>query len=148
MCEGFLLCRIDCFTEFTGTSAFGEKLKEQVEERLRFYDEGIAPTKNAAAMQVCASLISTTAHNRHTLYCCHLSMHHMIVKLLTLGKLSDMQIIGAVACEGPCRSCEKAIRNIKGAACYFLLAPAEACYDVLKTEEKIVSCSFRKQWMR
>lgn len=27
-------------------------MKEQVEERLRFYDEGIAPTKNITAMQV------------------------------------------------------------------------------------------------
>lgn len=26
-------------------------MKEQVEERLRFYDEGIAPTKNVTAMQ-------------------------------------------------------------------------------------------------
>lgn len=33
------------------TSAFGEKMKEQVEERLRFYEEGIAPTKNITAMQ-------------------------------------------------------------------------------------------------
>ena len=33
------------------TSAFGEKMKEQVEERLRFYEEGIAPTKNTTAMQ-------------------------------------------------------------------------------------------------
>jgi len=46
------VCRIDCFTEFTGTNAFGEKLREQVEERLRFYEEGIAPSKNADAMQV------------------------------------------------------------------------------------------------
>ena len=45
-------CRIDCFTELTGTNAFGEKLREQVEERLRFYEEGIAPSKNADAMQV------------------------------------------------------------------------------------------------
>ena len=44
--------RIDCFTEFTGTNAFGEKLREQVEERLRFYEEGIAPSKNADAMHV------------------------------------------------------------------------------------------------
>ncbi|KAL3141492.1 hypothetical protein ABBQ32_005054 [Trebouxia sp. C0010 RCD-2024] len=42
--------RIDCFSEIA-TSAFGEKMKEQVEERLRFYDEGIAPTKNITAMQ-------------------------------------------------------------------------------------------------
>jgi hypothetical protein len=43
--------RIDCFLEST-TSAFGEKLKEQVEERLRFYEEGVAPRKNTAVMQV------------------------------------------------------------------------------------------------
>lgn len=52
--------RIDCFTEWTGTAAFGEKMKEQVEERLRFYEEGIAPTKNITAMQVPPAL-STTA---------------------------------------------------------------------------------------
>lgn len=43
--------RIDCFSELA-SSAFGEKMKEQVEERLRFYDEGIAPQKNITAMQV------------------------------------------------------------------------------------------------
>jgi nucleolar protein 56 len=42
--------RIDCFME-VATSAFGDKMKEQVEERLRFYEEGVAPTKNLAAMQ-------------------------------------------------------------------------------------------------
>ena len=30
-------------------------MKEQVEERLRFYDEGIAPQKNITAMQVSES---------------------------------------------------------------------------------------------
>lgn len=42
--------RIDCFSE-VANNAFGEKMKEQVEERLRFYDEGIAPKKNITAMQ-------------------------------------------------------------------------------------------------
>ncbi|KAK9811660.1 hypothetical protein WJX72_007898 [[Myrmecia] bisecta] len=42
--------RIDCFMD-VASSAYGEKLKEQVEERLRFYEEGIAPTKNLTAMQ-------------------------------------------------------------------------------------------------
>ena len=32
------------------TPAFGEKMKEQVEERLRFYEEGVAPRKNADVM--------------------------------------------------------------------------------------------------
>ena len=43
--------RIDCFME-KQTPAFGEAMKAQVEERLRFYDEGIAPSKNIDAMQV------------------------------------------------------------------------------------------------
>ncbi|CAN5969519.1 unnamed protein product [Sphagnum jensenii] len=42
--------RIDCFSE-TNSSAFGEKLKEQVEERLDFYDKGIAPRKNIDVMK-------------------------------------------------------------------------------------------------
>lgn len=48
----FLARRIDCFSEMA-SNAFGEKMKEQVEERLRFYDEGVAPMKNITAMQVC-----------------------------------------------------------------------------------------------
>ena len=43
--------RIDCFSEGAGTSAFGEKLKEQVEERLAFYDKGTAPRKNLDVMR-------------------------------------------------------------------------------------------------
>ena len=35
------------------TKAFGERMKEQVEERLRFYEDGIAPGKNIDAMQAC-----------------------------------------------------------------------------------------------
>lgn len=42
--------RIDCFTD-VATSAYGEKMKEQVEERLRFYEEGVAPKKNVDAMK-------------------------------------------------------------------------------------------------
>lgn len=42
--------RIDSFTDIS-TNAFGEKMREQVEERLRFYEEGVAPTKNLTAMQ-------------------------------------------------------------------------------------------------
>ena len=45
-------CRIDCFMD-VATNAFGERMKEQVEERLRFYDDGVAPGKNIDAMQVC-----------------------------------------------------------------------------------------------
>ncbi|PSC74827.1 Nucleolar 56 [Micractinium conductrix] len=42
--------RIDCFLE-NSTDAFGLKLKDQVEERLRFYEEGVAPRKNLDVMQ-------------------------------------------------------------------------------------------------
>ncbi|ESW27522.1 hypothetical protein PHAVU_003G209500 [Phaseolus vulgaris] len=42
--------RIDCFSE-KGTTVFGEKLREQVEERLDFYDKGVAPRKNLDVMQ-------------------------------------------------------------------------------------------------
>ncbi|KAK4553389.1 Nucleolar protein 56 [Recurvomyces mirabilis] len=42
--------RIDNFS-MQPSRKFGEALKEQVEERLRFYAEGINPTKNSVAMQ-------------------------------------------------------------------------------------------------
>eukprot|EP00242_Pyramimonas_sp_CCMP2087_P000153 CAMPEP_0198196890 /NCGR_PEP_ID=MMETSP1445-20131203/372_1 /TAXON_ID=36898 /ORGANISM="Pyramimonas sp., Strain CCMP2087" /LENGTH=505 /DNA_ID=CAMNT_0043865937 /DNA_START=312 /DNA_END=1829 /DNA_ORIENTATION=+ len=42
--------RIDCFADYQ-TTAFGEKLKEQVEERLAFYDKGVAPRKNIDVMK-------------------------------------------------------------------------------------------------
>ncbi|EPS72848.1 hypothetical protein M569_01909, partial [Genlisea aurea] len=41
--------RIDCFME-SNSNAFGEKLREQVEERLEFYDKGVAPRKNIDVM--------------------------------------------------------------------------------------------------
>ncbi|ESQ32577.1 hypothetical protein EUTSA_v10004082mg [Eutrema salsugineum] len=42
--------RIDCFADSSST-AFGEKLREQVEERLDFYDKGVAPRKNVDVMK-------------------------------------------------------------------------------------------------
>lgn len=42
--------RIDCFAE-TQTSVFGEKLREQVEDRLKFYESGDVPRKNIEVMQ-------------------------------------------------------------------------------------------------
>ena len=41
--------RIDCFVD-NPNSKIGELLKEQVEERLKFYEEGIVPRKNADVM--------------------------------------------------------------------------------------------------
>ncbi|KAL5998202.1 snoRNP complex protein nop56 [Asimina triloba] len=42
--------RIDCFSE-SNTTIYGEKLREQVEERLDFYDKGVAPRKNLDVMK-------------------------------------------------------------------------------------------------
>ncbi|XP_062215595.1 nucleolar protein 56-like [Phragmites australis] len=42
--------RIDCYSE-SSTSVFGQKLREQVEERLDFYDKGVAPRKNLDVMK-------------------------------------------------------------------------------------------------
>nr|AFK36574.1 unknown [Lotus japonicus] len=51
--------RIDCFSESSST-AFGLKLREQVEERLDFYDKGVAPRKNIDVMK---SAIESAANN-------------------------------------------------------------------------------------
>merc|ERR1711963_1381974 len=42
--------RIDCFSE-ESTTVFGSKLKEQVEDRLKFYETGDLPKKNLEVMQ-------------------------------------------------------------------------------------------------
>merc|ERR1712086_527339 len=42
--------RIDCFSD-EATTVFGEKLKDQVEERLTFLTEGTTPRKNVEVMQ-------------------------------------------------------------------------------------------------
>merc|ERR1712130_554996 len=42
--------RIDCFSD-EATTVFGEKLKDQVEERLAFLAEGTKPRKNLEVMQ-------------------------------------------------------------------------------------------------
>lgn len=43
--------RIDNFSE-APTTRFGDALKKQVEERLKFYDSGVAPTKNETVMVI------------------------------------------------------------------------------------------------
>merc|ERR1712156_899522 len=43
--------RVDCFTE-TPNTVFGEHLRQQVEDRLKFYETGDAPTKNIDVMKV------------------------------------------------------------------------------------------------
>ncbi|XP_041050286.1 nucleolar protein 56 isoform X1 [Carcharodon carcharias] len=46
--------RIDCFSEIP-TSVFGGKLRDQVEERLAFYETGEAPRKNSDVMKEAAT---------------------------------------------------------------------------------------------
>ncbi|XP_072933744.1 nucleolar protein 56 [Epargyreus clarus] len=46
--------RIDCFSE-NQTTIFGEKLRQQVEDRLKFYETGDIPAKNIDVMQQAAA---------------------------------------------------------------------------------------------
>lgn len=46
-----IAARIDCFSDFQ-TTVFGAHLRDQVEERLKFYDSGEAPKKNVDVMQL------------------------------------------------------------------------------------------------
>lgn len=50
MSIGRLLNQIFAAAE-TSTTVFGQKLREQVEERLDFYDKGVAPRKNVDVMK-------------------------------------------------------------------------------------------------
>ncbi|KAJ1555150.1 snoRNP complex protein nop56 [Cladochytrium tenue] len=52
--------RIDCFLD-RPTARFGELLREQLEERLRFYEDGTAPRKNAEVMLAAVRDVATTA---------------------------------------------------------------------------------------
>merc|ERR1711972_1056171 len=52
--------RIDCFSDAC-TKLFGEKLKEQVEDRLKFYDTGDLPKKNVDAMKEAIEAVKAEA---------------------------------------------------------------------------------------
>ncbi|NWI16878.1 NOP56 protein, partial [Crypturellus soui] len=52
--------RIDCFSEVP-TSVFGDKLREQVEERLAFYETGEPPRKNLDVMKEAVVEVSAAA---------------------------------------------------------------------------------------
>merc|ERR1712080_185132 len=52
--------RIDCFSDVS-TKKFGEKLKEQVEDRLKFYESGDLPKKNVEAMQEAIAAVKEEA---------------------------------------------------------------------------------------
>merc|ERR1711957_833683 len=51
-----LASRIDCFSE-SRSPTFGNKLREQVEERLEFYSTGKAPRKNIDVMQAAVKAV-------------------------------------------------------------------------------------------
>uniref|UniRef100_A0A3B6AT05 Nucleolar protein 56 n=1 Tax=Triticum aestivum TaxID=4565 RepID=A0A3B6AT05_WHEAT len=51
--------RIDCYSDMS-SSIFGEKLREQVEERLDFYDKGVAPRKNLDVMKAAIDGLTNT----------------------------------------------------------------------------------------
>ncbi|XP_044272088.1 nucleolar protein 56 [Tribolium madens] len=56
--------RIDCFTE-QPTQIFGEKLRQQVEDRLKFYETGDVPKKNIEVMkEAMEELEQETAQNK------------------------------------------------------------------------------------
>lgn len=55
-----LASRIDCFSD-DPSSAYGSKLREQVEERLEFYKSGKAPRKNIDVMKLVAAEEATKA---------------------------------------------------------------------------------------
>ncbi|KAF2577343.1 hypothetical protein F2Q68_00006970 [Brassica cretica] len=57
--------RIDCFAD-GATTAFGEKLREQVEERLDFYDKGVAPRKNVDVMKEVIENLQNKEENKET----------------------------------------------------------------------------------
>lgn len=52
--------RIDCFSE-TPSSVFGESLKQQVEDRLKFYESGETPRKNIDVMNEALEMSLTAA---------------------------------------------------------------------------------------
>merc|ERR1719410_2410425 len=52
--------RIDCFSE-TSTSIFGTSMKQQVEDRLKFYETGDLPKKNVDAMKEAIDAVKAEA---------------------------------------------------------------------------------------
>lgn len=55
--------RIDCFSE-THTKIYGEKLKEQVEDRLKFYETGDLPRKNVDVMEEAMESVKEEAKSK------------------------------------------------------------------------------------
>lgn len=47
------------------TTSFGDKLREQVEERLEFYDKGVAPRKNIDVMKSALEIVQNKGEKEH-----------------------------------------------------------------------------------
>ena len=66
------------------SSIFGEKLREQVEERLDFYDKGVAPCKNLdvmkAAIEGMTSTVSEDGDGKDTSLFIHWSLSNAIIR--------------------------------------------------------------------
>lgn len=60
------------------TTTFGEKLREQVEERLDFYDKGVAPRKNLDVMKAALETVEDKGE-----FWEHKARYH--IKLQSLG---------------------------------------------------------------
>ena len=54
-----IACRIDSFSDSPST-VFGEALRKQVEERLTFFETGVAPMKNSDAMKAAMDKIGAS----------------------------------------------------------------------------------------
>ena len=75
--------RIDCFSESL-TDKFGLEMKEQVEERLRFYATGDAPRKNVDVMKAVLDSLDIKVYT--------LSLHQQMYGLIVMSML----VCGAV----------------------------------------------------
>lgn len=62
-----VLTSVLCSTEVP-TSVFGDKLRDQVEERLSFYETGEAPRKNLDVMKEAVAEVSFPLDNFRTLF--------------------------------------------------------------------------------
>jgi nucleolar protein 56 len=59
-----IACRIDCFSDVP-TTKFGEALRNQVEERLNFFETGAPVSKNADAIQKALTAIAADLGDDH-----------------------------------------------------------------------------------
>ena len=78
--------RIDAFSE-TPNTIFGEKLKDQVEERLKLYEDGTVPKKNLDVMKEAIAAVNAANEAVSDL---SLTVALLFVSLLTKGSKSKI----------------------------------------------------------